>query len=144
MSESNELVAASSGDFVADLVNNRPTLYTSIKGEDFETRKRVLAALGASAKVDDNLGKAFMLKDVIVQSIEMPDERTGELVNVPRVILIDDKGGAMVAVSSGLLRSIQNFIGTLGEPQTWPGAVKVKVVEAKARSGYKFFTLELA
>ena len=121
-------------------------VYSSIDGSTFEGRVATLAALTDSVPAADHLNEDFSLKDVVVQAITLTNknDKTGELEEdvALRVILVTDIGN-LHAVSNGLFRSIQNIIGTLGHPSTWPTSVKAKVVEERGRSGFRFMTLKV-
>ncbi len=130
----NEIASMSAGDV---------GVYSTFKGEDFETRKQVLAALMDPQPIADNLGKTINLANVIAQAVEVADDN-GVLNETVRVILVDDKGTSYAGLSDGLFRSIRNIFGILGEPATWPGPLPVKVTEEKSRKGFRFFTIKVA
>lgn len=92
----NEIATIS--DQVNDLNNGKVSVYSSIKGDDFASKTRVLAATTNAARVDENIGKTIMLKDVVVQAIDISDtdDKTGEVTNTEaaRIILIDDDGSS--------------------------------------------------
>lgn len=129
-----ELASMSAGDV---------GVYSTFKGEDFDTRKKVLAALTDTAPVSDHLGKTIKLANVIAQSVEVADDN-GVLNESVRVVLVDEAGASYAALSDGLFRSIRNIFGILGEPHQWPGPLPVKVVEEKSRKGFRFFTIKVA
>lgn len=145
-------VAASAGNVmdvagvIAGLSSGTNQMYSSVKGGDKVAKLKVLAAVTDSESLSDHLREKFAIQDVVIQVIEMPNEKTGEMQKVPRIILITDKGKAFHAVSNGILMSIQNFIGVLGEPGADEGNWPVTVVcdEVKTRNGYKAMTLKLA
>lgn len=142
----NEIATIS--DQVNDLNNGQVSVYSSIKGDDFESKKRVLAATTNAARVDENIGKTIMLKDVVVQAIDISDtdDKTGEVTNTEaaRIILIDADGSSYAAVSTGLFRALTNLFGILGEPHTWPEALPIQVVKERAKSNAgHYFTVRL-
>lgn len=148
MAENTEVAVHSPANagIVGSLTREGGTMYSSIKSDDFDTRRAVFTAVTSPEKVDEHLGKVIKLANIIVQEIEMEDEQTGKMDLVPRVILMDENNKAYVGMSTGLYRSVQNLIGILGEPSTWPAPVPIKVVQAKSsrNSMFKFFTVELA
>lgn len=119
------------------------SVYSSLVGDDFETKKQLLSATTNSLPVRDILGKTIQLKNVVVQGIEMENEDTGEVQQVPRVILLDDKGNAYHAISKPVFNAVKNFIGILGQPATWEKPVPVKVVQ-EGSGNRKYFVLRLA
>lgn len=128
---------------IAGLNDSSAAFYTSIKGTDFGARKLIAAAQTKSEPLADNLHKEIALRNFIIQSVQIENEQTGEVNDAPRVTLIDDQGNAFHGTSVGLLSALRNLISTLGEPDTWPEAVPVRVVEQRGRRGYRFMTIEL-
>lgn len=126
------------------LNQGQSNVYSSFKGDDFDTREKVLDATTNSAPVSEHLGKKINLANIIIQSVEMADDKTGELSEQPRIILIDTDGNSFHAISGGLLRSVENILGILGEPHQWPRPITVVVEEKKGNNGYKFFTMKKA
>jgi len=144
-----EIIASASAMDVAGIVAGMASgdlqMYTSVKGVDKVAKLKVLDAITNSEPLADHLRESFNLTDFVIQVIQMADEKTGEIGNVPRIILITDDGKAYHAISSGVLQSLRNFVGVLGEPGTgdaWPVAVTCD--EVKGRNGYRFMTLKLA
>lgn len=128
---------------VDNLNNGQVSVYSSIKGDDFASKTRVLAATTNAVPLSDNLGVTINLKDVVVQAIDLTDDETGEVDEAARIILLDENGTSYAAVSTGIFRALTNLFGILGEPHTWPAPLPVKVIEEKGRKGYKFFTIRL-
>lgn len=126
---------------VQALGSGQALAYSSIQGDDFESKLAVLSAITDSSPISENLGKTIQLVDLVVQVIDLTDPQTGELTRQPRIILVDADGVAYHAISSGMLRSLSNLIGVLGQPATWPTPVPVTVKSAKARVG-SYFTLQ--
>lgn len=128
---------------IAGLNDSSAAFYSTIKGTDFAARKLIAAAQTKSTPLADNLNKEIALKNFIVQSVSLQDEKTGEVAEAPRVTLIAEDGTAYHATSTGLLSALRNVIATLGEPDSWPEALPVQVVEQRGRNGYRFMTIEL-
>lgn len=127
---------------IAGLNTPGSAYYTSIKGGDFATRKRLAKALTSSSPIDEHLGETLDLVNIIVMPVDLANE-AGEVNTAPRVILITADGTAYHATSVGLLSAIRNLFATLGEPDAWDEAVQVKIVQQKGRNGFKFFTINL-
>ena len=125
------------------LASGTPKMYSSIKGEDFEAKKATFSAVSSAKKIRENLGKKINLENIIVQALDMADEQTGEISSQPRVILIDADGTAFYGISGGLFRSVDDIIGMLGEPHTWPAPLPVAVKEIQGKGANRFYTIEL-
>lgn len=121
------------------------SVYSSIKGDDFASKTRVLTATTNAAQLSDHLGETILLKDVVVQVIEVTNEVTGELEEATRIILIAENGDSFAAVSGGIFKALTNMFGILGEPSTWPNALPIQVVQEKSRNNamHKYFTVKL-
>lgn len=128
---------------VSSLNHGEVSVYSSIKGDDFATKARVLAATTNAIPLSDHLGETIMLKDVVVQAIEVADEQSGEMQEAARIILLAEDGTSYAAVSGGIFKALTNMFGILGEPATWPHALPVQIVEEKGRKGFKYFTVKL-
>jgi hypothetical protein len=118
-------------------------LYTSIRGNDFATKKAVAAAVLGSQPIGDHLGETLHLKDVIVLPVDLANSATGEIDTAPRVILIDKDGAAFHGTSIGMLSAVRNIFAVLGEPAEWPETVPVKIIRKKGNNKFHFFTIEL-
>lgn len=117
--------------------------WSSIKGDTFAGKKSIAAALASATPLIDHLNEEIPLADVIVQSVQIADEKTGEVITAPRITLIDSNGNAYNATSVGVLSSVEQFVNVVGEPSTWPEPLVVKAVEERGRRGYRFMTLKM-
>lgn len=133
MSEiSNEIVVSAStlsNELSSLSTNTEVGFYSSLKGDDFESKLEVLAHMTDSEKIEDHLGKTLMVKHVIVQAIEMLDEETAELKPQPRITLIDADGKAYSGISAPLYRDMKGWINALGEPATWAAPLPIKITK---------------
>ena len=147
MTESQEIVSQANVNSmrsqVASMSSGNMGVFSTFKGQDFATKKKVLAAMTDAEPIAGHLGETIKLSNVVAQAVEVANEQTGELNDSVRVILVDDKGKAYVGTSDGLFRSLQNIFGILGEPDSWDESLAVKVVEEKSRKGFRFFTIKL-
>lgn len=117
--------------------------YSSIKGDDVDTRKRVFNAVSAAEPIKNHLNKALTIVDVIVQPAESENQQTGEVDQYLRTTLIDDKGNAYSAGSVGISMALKNILDIMGEPGSAAWPLKVKAVSKAGRKGFDYLTLEL-
>lgn len=122
-------------------------VFTTVQGDDFDSRLTVFAALTDAEPVANHLGTVFNLKDVVSQVITIKDQeasaRAGQdvYVDVPRTVLIADDGKAFAAISNNILKSLETLFAVLGEPHTWPRPLPVMV--AQEGSGVRrYFTIK--
>jgi hypothetical protein len=126
------------GSELANLAKGSIAGYSSNKATDFASRVGIVNAMTNAVPVADNLGKTINLKDVVIQSVSLVNERTGELQEVPRITLIDADGTAYSATSDVIFKDLKNFFAILGEPNNWPAPLPVTVTKEKAKVGQLF------
>lgn len=115
--------------------------FTTIQGADRETKIKTLAAMTDSVPLKDNKNKVLWIEDIIIQAVELTDDKTGEISIAPRVTLIDQDGTAYHATSGGTLKSVENIVGIMGaNKEAWGGPLPLKMKEEKARVG-TYYTL---
>lgn len=119
-------------------------VFSSFSTDDFDTRLNVISAVMNAEALSDHLGEPLTLRHYVGQVIEMPDEETGELRAVPRIILLCDEGD-FYAISTGVMSALENITGIVGQPADWPAGkvVKVEGVRVKTRAGRLALTLKL-
>lgn len=145
MSENaNESKAVATVSEQIDALATGGDFFSTIKGTDQASKRASLAAMMNSEPISEHFGETIQLRHFVVQRVQVADDNTGELTDQPRVILIAEDGTAYHAVSSGLMSSLRNIIGALGEPDTWESPLPVQIVEEKSRKGYRFMTVKLA
>jgi hypothetical protein len=62
---------------------------------------------------------AINVKDIFVEVVTCVNEKTGEMTECPRTVLIDDKGIGYTAVSIGVFSSLKKIFAIFGEPKSW-------------------------
>jgi hypothetical protein len=124
-------------------LNNGNAVFHTFQGADFDTKVAVLDAMTNSEAIADNIGTVIQLANVIVQPVDMANERTGKTESQPRIILVDAEGKAYHAISGGLFRSLQNIFGILGKPESWNGPLPITIERLKGKQG-NFFTARIA
>lgn len=117
--------------------------YCSMQSETQADRLAIYDAVSNSDSLDDMVGKAIAICDVVIQPVEMSDDSTGETRSMNRIVLICEDGKAYGCTSSGVETSIRNLFGIVGMPPYSP-AIKMVPTKQQGRNGYKFTTLALA
>lgn len=145
MTEQNEVEVYSPNTLRADIaaLNTGGGVFHTFQGADFATKVKVLDAMTNSTPVADNIGTIINLANVVVQPVDMENERTKAIEAQPRIILIDADGKAYHAISGGLFRSLQNIFGVLGKPDTWNAPLPIVIDKVKGGKG-NFFTARIA
>lgn len=119
-------------------------IVSTITGTDLASRKATLNAVTNAVPVSEHIGETINLTHCVFQAVTIVDDKTGESTDTVRTVLLDSDGNAYAAVSDGLLGSLRDVFGIMGQPDTWPEPLPVQVVEKRGRSGFRFMKLELA
>lgn len=133
---------------IEDIRRGRAFAYSSIVMNDPESKLEVLEAVTNSEPVREHLKELVYVEHIIIQRIEMADQQTGEMVTQPRIVVLTRQGEpdgeplVLHAISQGLLRSINNMIGALGEPATWGGFKPAAVFLLAGPAGRQYLTMK--
>lgn len=129
-----------------ELSENATSVYCSVQGGDRKTKALIYnAANNPEHKVADFINKTIMVKDILVEMIELPktDGKDNEILDengqpilevAPRIVLIDDKGKAYQAVSAGMLSAIKRAIQIFGSP-TWDEPLPMLIKQVSVKNG---------
>lgn len=118
-------------------------IMSTVRDDTLEGKKKTLAALTNAEPIADHLNETINLVHVVMQAVELTDEKTGEVTDNVRTILLAEDGKAYAGVSNGLVGSLRDVFGIMGEPATWPEALPVQVVEKRGNKGFRFYKIEL-
>lgn len=130
MTESTELATVSPntlGSEIANMSKGNLGIFTTLTGDSFETKATLMDALSNSLPVSENLNKVINLANVVVESVDMANEQTGEIAAQPRIVLIDADGTAYHAISGPAFRDVKRLLGIMGHPSTWSAPLPVHV-----------------
>ena len=113
------------------------TTYCTLKADasDRKAAARVYNALNnPEYRVSDFINKQIEVADVLIEIADVMNEETGEVSQVPRVVLIDADGKAYQSVSVGMFNSIKNAIKIYGEP-TWEPPITFAIKQRNVKNG---------
>lgn len=116
--------------------------YTSLKVANRADQMNLLKAINNSVPLVDKAGEKIAIVDVVMQEVEIADEKTGELQDAIRITLIDKDGTAYNATSKGIAQSLKQTFGVLGTPDQWDEPLVVTVAEERGRNGFRYLTLK--
>lgn len=132
-------------DFIGELTS-REAVFCSMTPKDDKERTQLFNAMNNPEKrIADEINMTIQAKDLYceVVTVNHIDEGTGEVVQnqLPRIVIIDDKGVGHQCVSIGIYSAIKKVIAMFGAP-TWekPLALKVKQINKGTRN---MLTLEM-
>lgn len=118
-------------------------IFTTVKGTDFDSRRKIFSAVNDAKSVSDLNGKPFVIADLVIEATEFVNEKTGEVEPSVRTIFITPDGDAYQAFSGPVFNAAKRLLGLLGEPESWPEPVKVRVTE-EGKGTNRFYKLALA
>ena len=117
-------------------------IFTTVKGDDFETKAKIFNAVNDAKPVSDLAGKPFEIADLVIESTEFVNEKTGEIEPAVRTIFITSSGDAYQAFSGPIFNAAKRILTLLGEPSQWPAPLKVRVTEEGSGKN-RFYKLTL-
>ena len=113
-------------------------IFTTVKGDDFETKAKIFNAVNDAKPVSDLSGKPFEIADLVIESTEF----VGEIEPAVRTIFITPSGDAYQAFSGPIFNAAKRILTLLGDPSQWPAPLKVRVTEEGSGKN-RFYKLTL-
>lgn len=117
-------------------------IFTTVKGNDFAARRKIFSAVNDAESISDLNGKPFQIADLVIEATEFVNEKTGEVEPSVRTIFITPDGKAFQAFSGPVFNAAKRLLGLLGDPETWPEPVTVRVTE-EGKGTNRFYKLAL-
>jgi hypothetical protein len=145
MTESTEIATVSPSTLnseIANLSQGNLSVFSTLTGNDFDTKVALMNALSNSVPVSENLKATIPLVNVVVESVDMADEGTGDIKAQPRIILIAADGTAYHAISGPAFRDVKRLLAIMGHPSTWPAPLPIHVAQ-EGQGTRKYFTVKL-
>lgn len=112
--------------------------FCSMVAVDTKSKKTLFNATSNPTKISSMIGKTLDLFHFYVEVIQVVSDQTGEIVNVPRVVLIDSKGNGYQGVSVGLYNAVKRIVSMFGMPETWEAPLTVEVQQIELKNGRTF------
>lgn len=112
--------------------------FCSMVAVDVNAKKTLFNATSNPQKITSMIGKKIDLLHFYVEIIQVVSEQSGEIVNVPRVVLIDAKGNGYQGVSIGLYNALKRIVSMFGMPETWDEPLTVEVQQIEVKNGRTF------
>ena len=118
-------------------------VWSSIKADTQEERLTVYAAISDSESLEEYVDSVIMVRDVVVQPVEVENNKTGEMLEATRIVLVSETGEAYGCTSLGVETSVKNLFCIVGYPP-WHPSIPLVPVKKNGKKGYKFTSLRLA
>lgn len=123
--EKNELVVEENG-FIADLTSAKTT-FCSLQANTKAEKANLFKAMNNPEKrLGDCINMIINAKDIYCEVVECVNDKTGEITQCPRVVIIDDKGIGYQAVSIGIYSALKKIIQVFGAP-TWNEPIPIEI-----------------
>jgi hypothetical protein len=98
-----------------------------------------LATDGEVSSIADAVGQTFNLRWWFVHNVSIQEAQGGEINEAPRVVLIDDEGKAVAAVSGGIFKALQMLLSAYGTGEL-SQPVKIRFTQSKTRQGWRMLS----
>ena len=102
------------------------------------------AVQNADEQLSEHVNEVLEIVDIVAHPIQLPDEKSGDVINAIRTVLIDKKGKGYQAVSNGICQALSKIIAIIDQPH-WDEPVKMKPVLRKSKNSSmnQYLTIEL-
>ena len=118
-------------------------VYSSVRSESFEDKKRAYNAHTTDKQVGDYLNEILEVSDIIAGDVLITNKETGEVDEATRTVLILADGTAVAATSSVLFSRLMQIVSIFGNPNTWPEPLKIKVRQQNLANGRRIYVPEI-
>ena len=118
-------------------------VYSSVRYESFEDKKRTYNALTTDKQIGDYLNEVLDVEDIIAGDVLITNKETGEVDEATRTVLILADGSAVAATSSVLFSRLMQIVSIFGNPNTWPEPLKIKVRQQNLANGRRIYVPEI-
>lgn len=93
-------------------------------------------------RLSECINMTLNIKDIYAEVVQITDQNTGEIINAPRIVMIDTNGIGYQCVSKGMLSSLKKLFAVYGSP-TWQEGLAVTVKQIKTRDNRSVLTLDI-
>lgn len=118
--------------------------YCSFKADTSEGKVALYTAMNnPTYRVEEKLNCNIALKDIYAEAVQFVSDKTGEITDSVRIVLIDAEGNSYGCCSKGMFSAIKKLIQVFGAP-TWEEPILVQPYQTPTRNGNnKIFTLRI-
>lgn len=135
------MIPGSENTMIADFATGAPSFFCSFTpSTDAEKRQLYNAMNNADVQLADHIGQTIVMRDIIIEPVEIVKEETGETVSAPRCIIIDVDGNSYTCVSTGIYNALRRICTIFGRP-SWRDGIPVKVRQI-TRGARRIYTLD--
>lgn len=126
-------------------INEKKQIYCSFEPNTIEEKKMLFNAVNSTPEyLKDHINEVIVINHIYAEQVSIIDENSGEIIPIPRIVIIDNNGIGYGCASFGIFNSIKKLIGIMGAPTVNnPYKVKIKQVNIRNKANYSALTLEL-
>jgi len=133
----------------SDLVPQKPTitqfgrkdsrLATSLDLSSRENKLKMMECLNdCTARLTEEVNEIIVVTNYFIHDVQKIDDKTGEVKNLERLVLIDADGNTHETTGATLIESLKIVCFAEGSPP-WPNGVKLKVRSKKKNTKDIYF-----
>ena len=118
--------------------------YCSMVCSTMEEKKMLFNAItNPNARLKDMINMEIDLRHVYAETCNFVSREDGTVQEGVRMVLITDDGSSYQCASKGVFNSITKLFKIVGEPNTWDGAVKIRVKQISMAADKNVLIFEL-
>lgn len=137
-------IDVATNDVIAGFQNPGSSVFSTVQAITFADKLSIIKAMTNAENLRDNLNKSIALVNWTAQDVALTDEKSGEVTDATRLVLMTADGKAYACVSDGIAKSLQVILAVAGHPSTWNEPIKVKAMEEQGKGMNRYLTLTLA
>lgn len=138
----NQIAVVNEMNLVADLDAARQQVFCSFPTDTKEEKARLYnVSSNPDFKIAEVVGQEINVKDIYCEIASVVNRDTGEVSQLPRVVLIAHDGKSYASVSNGIFNAVRKLIQVFGMP-TWDDPVAVRVKQINIGKN-RMYTLEV-
>jgi hypothetical protein len=125
-----------------DLAGGQQVFWSSFPQDTPQQRAELFARMQAKGTpLSEMIGKRIQVQHVIAHGVEIADEKTGEITEQPRIVLVTPDGTSYQCVSWGILKSLKTLVQMIGTNPPFDPPLELEVQQINTRRGFRTFQL---
>lgn len=123
-----------------EMPQNLGDLYVSFTPKTDEQKAALYKAMSQpDRRMSDFINTKFRASDLYIEMVEIADEETGEVSQLPRVVIFADDGTTYASISKGIYNAVKRLCAVYGMPH-WDKPIPLKIIQTTAKNR-KFLNL---
>lgn len=123
-----------------EMPQNLGDLYVSFTPKTDEQKAALYKAMSQpDRRMSDFINTKFKAADLYIEMVEIADEETGEVSQLPRVVIFAEDGTTYASISKGIYNAVKRLCAVYGMPH-WEKPIPLKIIQTTAKNR-KFLNL---